>query len=201
MDYTPISNEEARQHCMDYYRMSVSLLYREIGVIEEKHHKKTFDKARLVSDLFEWDPQLGRKPEGLWRPEGSNAEPSVIRKDTAMRLYEDSVDRTAPSDILALYVEEAGLTLEDLQTAFGEGAWGKVNRFGEIKGGWGGPNWERIAWQTSLMGDALEGNEVFEGALRGWSYSFPTLNHNNGVIGNKFENVFPGYRLSEMAKR
>lgn len=94
---------------LDFFRRTVALLYREIGVLKPANHAGVAAKAKLSEPFF------------------------ADRKAQAKQLYKLSISDPTVELTLARYEERTGLTLEDSRQAFEEGKWGNPPSFGGRK--------------------------------------------------------------------
>jgi hypothetical protein len=123
-------SSEIHTKAADTYRRLVAVLYREIGVLDERNHAE-LAKKRVKAFGFFATPQ--RK---------------IMAKD-AYQKTKKSTDLDSTSRSLQ---QVTGLTLADVHRAFAEGKW--------AGSGFGGAKWARIAEVTASLREALMANDT-----------------------------------------
>ena len=151
-----MSHQSVEQRALDYFRRLVALIYREIGVLKPRNHPEIAKKALLQGGFFGAD-----------------------RKEKARQIYQLTLTDNTRDPIVARFVKQTGLTLQDVALAFEAGHW--------LGSAFGGPKWAQIVRSTIELGNALEKNALDEAERL--LAEIDRLEHNTGRIVSKFSQL------------
>jgi|GEM_PF-914445 len=146
---------------LDMFARLVALLYREVGVMNERNHREIARKRNLSSGFF-------ATPE---------------RKTMARELYWTTVARRDADAVREAFERRTGLSLMDVHCVFHEGSW--KNSSGGYS--YGGPKWARVAKCALSLYDALKAHDFTR--LRQLLQEVNRLKHNNGLVVAKFREL------------
>lgn len=155
---------DVQEQALDYFRKLVSFLYCEIGFLTPHVHPTSAAKRKLASRFFDYDEKTKSAP----------------RKPMARLMYFQSVPEIRTKEILRMYEETTGLSLQDVCIAFEHGNW--VSR-----SGFGGPKWAEIAKATLELEQVLEAADW--GQVPALIRRVQQLGPNNGRIVDKFKEL------------
>jgi hypothetical protein len=153
-------DSQVRNQALNHFRHLVALLYREIGVLQPRHHETIAAKAKLSGGFF-----------------GPN------RKERALQLYRLTRAETDSRRILDPYSNQTGLKLDDLLEAFAYGRW--QNRAGQFS--FGGPRWAQIADFAIRLREVIERESWAQ--VPHLLAEVVKLNHNSGRIVDKYSQL------------
>ena len=148
-----MSAGSVQKRALDYFRRLVALIYREIGVLKFANHPEIAKKALLQGGFFGPD-----------------------RKERAKQIYRLTITDSIRDQIVARYVKQTGLSLDDVAVAFETGRWQGA--------AFGGPKWGKIVRSTIELGNAIQ-NGTWDDAERLLA-EIDRLEHNTGRIVSKF---------------
>lgn len=140
-----MNDASIRAKGLDYFRRTVAMLYREVGVLKPKNHPSLAKKAKLAEPFF------------------------ADRKAQAKQLYKLSLTDRMLDLTLDRYEKRTGLSLKDVHDVFAEGTWGSPPSFGgpkwaeiaataiDLGNALGEQRWGEVAELTQVV-DSLEHN-------------------------------------------
>ncbi len=160
---------QAQDEGLEALRKIISFLYREVGVLNSRNHPQIAKRRRLKSGFFA----------------------TTQRKTIARELYWRTCSVDDPSQILRFYEEVTGLSLAEVEKAFGEGNW--QNSRGQYT--YGGPKWAAIAKTAIELKSALASDDYI--SLDLLLAKVPKLEHNHGRLIDKFFELGVGTRGSQ----
>ena len=145
---------------LEYYRKLVSLIYREVGSMLPKNHRKLYEKSKIGAS------NLG-----------------ATRKQDTKRFYHKSKSDNAVGLIDQHYVEWSGLTPEDVLSVFEDGDW----RLGSEHYSFGGPKWAGVTETALSLREAILREEWRR--IPELIDAVKSLHHNNGMVVDKFKEL------------
>jgi len=150
--------DEIHRQALDTFGRLVALLYREIGVMNERNHSEIAGRRNLSSGFFA-TPQ---------------------RKVMARELYSATSGTRDPDEVLDAFMRRTGLSLRDVHRVFSDGQW--KNSSGGYS--YGGPKWARVAECALSFYDELKLHDIAQ--LKRLLKDVGSLEHNNGKVVDKF---------------
>lgn len=144
----------------DTFARLVALLYREVGVLDERNHSEIAAKRKMSSDFF---PRR--------------------RKRISQELYLDTSAKRDPEAVLGAFKDRTGLSVRDVHRAFSEGEW--RNSSGGYS--YGGPKWARVGECVRCLCDALKAHDITR--LKSLLEQVNNLEHNSGKVVEKFRQL------------